>query len=285
MHKNHLPKPPWIRSQLPGKDKIGKVSDILRDHGLNTVCEEANCPNRAECFCRKTATFMIMGNLCTRNCRFCNVTHGKPLALDPDEPAKVADAVARLGLKYVVITSVTRDDLPDGGAEHFCNCIKAIKNFDSKIQVEILTPDFQYCLDLAVAKFSEVQPDVFNHNVETVPRLYASVRPQAKYDASLKLLRVFKEHYPHVPTKSGLMLGLGETEEELVAVFKDLRSNNVDKLTLGQYLQPTCHHLPVVEYVTPEQFDKLAVIAKELGFTQVKSGPLVRSSYMADNNY
>jgi lipoic acid synthetase len=276
-----LRKPPWIRSQLPSKDKIAKVENLLRINELKTVCEEAACPNRGECFSCGTATFMIMGDICTRNCRFCNVKHGRPLPLDCDEPNKLAQAVNSMGLKYVVITSVTRDDLEDGGASHFAACIKEIRQQNSSIKIEVLTPDFRGCMEQALNIFKQAPPDVFNHNIETVPRLYKKVCPSADYKLSLNLLKEFKNRIPQIPTKSGMMLGLGETDLEIEQVLTDLRRHDVDRLTLGQYLQPTINHLPVDRYVTPQQFGKLAELAKQMGFKHVASGPMVRSSYHA----
>lgn len=283
MNSQTLPrKPPWIRSQLPAKNKVGKVTGLLRTNCLSTVCEEAACPNRGECFQRGTATFMIMGNTCTRNCRFCNIRYGHPAPLNLQEPEHLVAGINNLQLKYIVITSVTRDDLPDGGANHFVNCIKAIKNHNSELKIEILVPDFQHCLELALNAFTKIQPDVFNHNIETVPRLYQQVRPKANYQHSLHLLHQFKKLYPNIPTKSGIMLGLGETDAEIEQVLFDLRAHLVDKITLGQYLQPSTQHLAVDRYVTPEQFDNYAKLAKQLGFSHVASGPMVRSSYWAE---
>jgi len=276
-----LRKPSWIRSQLPSKDKIAKVENLLRINELKTVCEEAACPNRGECFSCGTATFMIMGDICTRNCRFCNVKHGRPMPLDYDEPNKLAKAVKNLELKYVVITSVTRDDLEDGGANHFATCINEIRRLNSSIQIEILTPDFQGCMDKALDIFEQNPPNVFNHNIETVPRLYKKVCPSADYKLSLNLLKEFKNRMLQIPTKSGMMLGLGETDLEIEQVLTDLRRHNIDRLTLGQYLQPTIKHLSVERYVTPQQFDELAELAKQMGFKHVASGPMVRSSYHA----
>ncbi len=274
-------KPPWIRSQWPCSPEIAAVKQTLRQNKLATVCEEAACPNLGECFGLGTATFMIMGNACTRNCRFCNVTPGLPEPLDQDEPMKLADAALRMNLKYVVITSVTRDDLPDGGASHFAACIKAVRMQNPNISIEILTPDFRYCMADALAILGLALPDTFNHNIETVPRLYATVRPQADYQASLSLLKKHKEYFSQVPTKSGMMLGLGETAEEVEQVLNDLRVHNVDKLTLGQYLQPTKEHLPVERYIAPQEFAEFAKLARTLGFKHVASAPLVRSSYHA----
>ncbi len=276
-----LRKPSWIRSQLPSKNKIAKVENLLRINELKTVCEEAACPNRGECFSCGTATFMIMGDICTRNCRFCNVKHGHPMSLDCKEPNKLAQAVKNMGLKYVVITSVTRDDLEDGGVNHFAVCIKEIRQQNSSIKIEILTPDFRGCMERALDVFEQTPPDVFNHNIETVPRLYKKVCPSADYKLSLNLLKEFKNRMPHIPTKSGMMLGLGETDLEIKRVLTDLRKHNVDRLTLGQYLQPTVNHLPVERYVTPQQFNELAQLAKRIEFKHVASGPMVRSSYHA----
>ncbi len=278
---NTTRKPPWIRSQWPCGPEIANIKKMLRQNKLATVCEEANCPNLGECFGCGTATFMIMGNTCTRNCHFCNVTPGRPQPLDPEEPAKLADTVAQMNLKYVVITSVTRDDLPDGGASHFTACIKDIRAQNPSVSIEILTPDFRHCMDDALAILGTALSDTFNHNIETVPRLYKTARPQADYQTSLTILKKHKERFPEVPTKSGIMLGLGETKEEIEQVLNDLRAHDVDKLTLGQYLQPTKEHLPVTRYVTPLEFADLAKYARTLGFKHVASAPLVRSSYHA----
>ena len=274
-------KPPWIRSQWPCNPEIAAIKQRLRQNKLATVCEEAACPNLGECFGLGTATFMIMGNTCTRNCRFCNVTPGLPELLDQDEPMKLADTVAQMNLKYVVITSVTRDDLPDGGASHFVACIKAVRARNPNTNIEILTPDFRYCMDDALAILGSALADTFNHNIETVPRLYATVRPQADYHASLTLLKKHKECFSEIPTKSGMMLWLGETAEEIEQVLNDLRVHDVDKLTLGQYLQPTKEHLPVKRYIVPQEFAEFAKLARTLGFKHVASAPLVRSSYHA----
>jgi lipoyl synthase len=279
----HTPKPPWIRSIIPCNAKNAAIKKLLRQNNLITVCEEAACPNLGECFNAGTATFMIMGSICTRNCRFCNIaSNKKPLALDPKEPTNLAQAIKKMNLKYVVITSVSRDDLADGGAEHFVKCIKEIKQGLPHIKVEILTPDFRYNMELALKILGETLPDVFNHNIETVPRLYSSVRPQANYQSSLLLLQKHKELYPNIPTKSGLMLGLGEDVDEVENVLKDLRGNNVDILTIGQYLQPTRNHLEVVRYVRPEEFIDLGKLAYKIGFKHVTSSPLARSSYRAE---
>lgn len=279
------PKPPWIRSTWPCNPEIAAIKKLLRQNKLSTVCEEAACPNLGECFNAGTATFMIMGNVCTRNCHFCNVTsEHAPLPLNPLEPATLADAVIKMSLKYVVITSVTRDDLIDGGATHFVNCIKEIRNHSPQTKVEILTPDFRPNMDGALKILGGALADVFNHNIETVPRLYSTVRPQANYQASLNLLKKHKELYQNIPTKSGLMLGLGETMEEIEKTLDDLRKHYVDRLTLGQYLQPTQKHLEVVRYVTPQEFTGLAKLAYKLGFKHVTSSPLARSSYHAKSN-
>ncbi len=276
------PKPPWIRVRLPAPGAIERVKDMLRGNRLHTVCEEAACPNLPECFGGGTATFMIMGDICTRRCAFCDVAHGMPLALDPEEPANLADAVVRMGLRYVVITSVDRDDLRDGGAAHFAACIGTVRAAAAGTRIEVLVPDFRGRMEVALERLAAAPPDVFNHNLETVPRLYRDVRPGADYAWSLELLRRFGERCPGVPTKSGLMLGLGESSAEVEAVMADLRAHGVAMLTLGQYLQPGPHHHPVVRYVHPDEFERLRVVGDELGFTHVASGPMVRSSYHAD---
>lgn len=275
-------KPRWIRAKAPTTPEAKRVKNLLREHKLHTVCEEAACPNLGECFSHGTATFMIMGHICTRRCPFCDVAHGRPKPLDPDEPANLANTIATLGLSYVVITSVDRDDLRDGGAGHFVECIRAVRETSPQTRIEILVPDFRGRMDIALKTMEQTQPDMFNHNLETVPRLYKKARPGANYEWSLKLIRRFKELYPEVPTKSGLMLGLGETNEEIVEVLKDLRTHNCDRLTLGQYLQPSLSHLSIDRFVSPEEFDQLAEIARDMGFTNVASGPMVRSSYHAD---
>ncbi|MDY7579117.1 lipoyl synthase [Herbaspirillum sp. RTI4] len=277
-----LRKPSWIRAAFPGNPEVLALKKTLREHQLVTVCEEARCPNIGECFSHGTATFMIMGELCTRRCPFCDVGHGRPLPLDAGEPQRLADTIAAMQLKYVVITSVDRDDLRDGGAGHFAACIEAARQSSPGIRVEILVPDFRGRLSLALTTLGTAPPDVFNHNMETVPRLYLEARPGADYQNSLTLLADFKRAWPQVPTKSGLMLGLGETDEEIVEVMRDLRAHQVDMLTLGQYLQPSLHHLPVKRYVTPDAFASLRDTALGLGFSQVASGPMVRSSYHAD---
>lgn len=279
-----LNKPHWIRSKWPCNPEITKLKKLLREKGLATVCEEAACPNLGECFACGTATFMVMGDTCTRNCRFCNVKHGKPKILDQNEPQMLAEAVLHLKLKYVVITSVTRDDLKDGGASHFAACIKTLRNAAPSVKVEILTPDFRHCMENALEILSSNPPDVFNHNIETVPNLYQKVRPSADYKTSLLLLKEHRKLLPNIPTKSGIMLGLGEKQEEVLQVLKDLREQKVSIITLGQYLQPTREHLAVERYITPEEFQNYKKLAKELGFTSVFSAPLVRSSYRAENH-
>lgn len=277
-----LRKPAWIRVRSPNSPEVKKLKEILREQKLYTVCEEASCPNLGECFNHGTATFMIMGDICTRRCPFCDVSHGKPQALDQNEPLHLAQTIAAMKLKFVVITSVDRDDLRDGGASHFANCIKDVRQLCPETQIEILVPDFRGRLDIAMEKFLAATPDVFNHNLETVSRLYKQCRPGADYAWSLNLLMTFKEQHPDIPTKSGLMLGLGESEEEVIQVMHDLREHHCDRLTLGQYLQPGPHHLAVERYVHPDEFSKLKQIADSLGFSHVASGPLVRSSYHAD---
>ncbi|MGR9073845.1 MAG: lipoyl synthase [Gammaproteobacteria bacterium] len=277
-----LRKPDWIRVKIPGGEDVNRIKRLLRENRLHTVCEEAACPNLGECFQHGTATFMIMGDLCTRRCPFCDVAHGKPLPLDQNEPDHLADAVRVMGLKYVVITSVDRDDLRDGGAGHFSACIRAIRQKSPSTKIEILVPDFRGRMETALTKLSQTPCDVFNHNLETVPRLYRQARPGADYSESLQLLQLHRLKLPDTPTKSGLMLGLGEEMEEIVGVMKDLIAHGCSMLTLGQYLQPSKDHLPVKRYVTPREFDELAGIAKALGFDRVASAPLVRSSYHAD---
>lgn len=278
-----LRKPDWMRIKLPpSSQKIEHIKSTLRKNKLHSVCEEASCPNLAECFNHGTATFMIMGAICTRRCPFCDVAHGRPLALDPEEPKKLALTIKEMGLKYVVITSVDRDDLRDGGAQHFADCIKQIREHSPQTRIEILTPDFRGRMEQALEVFRDTPPDVFNHNLETAPRMYRVARPGADYKWSLELLRRIKEMHPHVPTKSGVMMGLGETNEEIVQVLKDLREHGVNMLTLGQYLQPSRHHLPVKRYVPPAEFDELKDVAMGLGFSHAACGPFVRSSYHAD---
>ena len=277
-----LRKPDWLRVRLPASPNFQRVKTLLRDNALHTVCEEASCPNIGECFSKGTATFMIMGHKCTRRCPFCDVAHGSPDPLDQNEPAHLADAVATLGLKYVVITSVDRDDLADRGAGHFVSCIRAVRERSPTTTIEVLVPDFRHRIDVALDILAAAPPDVVNHNIETVPRLYAAARPGADYAGSLELLKRCKALLPKLPTKSGLMLGLGETDEEVLAVMADLRAHDVDMLTIGQYLAPSAHHLPVRRYVPPETFADLAARGREMGFANVASGPLVRSSYHAD---
>ncbi len=277
-----LRKPDWIRVRIPANPEITRIKEILRRRKLASVCEEASCPNLPECFSHGTATFMIMGEICTRRCPFCDVAHGSPNALDPNEPIQLAEAVHEMGLKYVVVTSVDRDDLKDSGAGHFADCIREMRDLNPTTTIEVLVPDFRGRMEIAVETLTQTPPDVFNHNLETVPRLYKKARPGANYDWSLDLLEAFKANNPEVPTKSGLMLGLGEENDEVVEVMKDLRAHNVDMLTLGQYLQPSRDHLAVERFVHPDEFDELGRIGKSLGFTHVASGPLVRSSYHAD---
>ena len=278
-----LKKPDWIRVKA-GNDagRFGEIKKMLRDQKLHTVCEEAACPNIGECFGRGTATFMILGDICTRRCPFCDVGHGKPLPPDVDEPRHLAESVANLKLRYVVITSVDRDDLRDGGAQHFVDCIRETRALSPEIKIEVLVPDFRGRLETAVEILKVSPPDVMNHNLETVPRLYKQARPGADYQNSLDLLKVFGQLHPEVPTKSGLMLGLGETDEEILEVMRDLRAHGVTMLTLGQYLQPSQHHLPVMRFVTPERFVQFEQEALAMGFTHAACGPMVRSSYHAD---
>ncbi|HVV69784.1 MAG TPA: lipoyl synthase [Gammaproteobacteria bacterium] len=275
-------KPDWLRVKLPNNNKITELKNLLRTNRLVTVCEEASCPNLPECFTHGTATFMIMGDKCTRRCSFCDVAHGRPDPLDPNEPINLAKTVSIMGLKYVVITSVDRDDLRDGGAQHFAACVNAVREHNPQIKIEVLVPDFRGRMEKALKELASAPPDVFNHNIETVPRLYKQVRAGSDYHWSLKLLQEHKRLFPHIPTKSGLMLGLGETIEEVEQVLLDLRQHEVDMLTLGQYLQPSRHHIPIARYVTPPEFEQLRLFALAAGFTQVASGPLVRSSYHAD---
>lgn len=279
---NPLRKPPWIRVKAPIGDNIQKIKKALREHNLHSVCEEAACPNLAECFSGGTATFMIMGDICTRRCPFCDVAHGKPRALDPDEPKNLADTIRDMRLRYVVITSVDRDDLRDGGATHFTECIAAVRRQNPSIKIEILVPDFRGRSEQALAALASNLPDVFNHNLETVPRLYKQARPGADYRVSLQLLQRFKRAHPKVATKSGLMLGLGEQIHEVEQVMLDLREHGCDMLTLGQYLQPSLEHIAVARYVEPEEFNRLGQVGRSMGFAEVASGPLVRSSYHAD---
>jgi lipoic acid synthetase len=277
-----LRKPEWIKMKMPNSRRFQEIKQALRNNHLHTVCEEASCPNIGECFSGGTATFMILGDICTRRCPFCDVAHGKPLPPDSNEPQNLAKTIAEMQLNYVVITSVDRDDLPDGGAKHFVDCIKAIRAASPNIKIEILVPDFRGRLDVALSILKEAPPDVMNHNLETIPRLYKQARPGSDYQNSLNLLKAFNEMYPHIPTKSGLMLGLGETDDEILEVMKDLRAHAVTMLTLGQYLQPSEHHLPVMRYVTPATFDMFKEKADAMGFNNAASGPMVRSSYHAD---
>ncbi|KDN11162.1 MULTISPECIES: lipoyl synthase [unclassified Gilliamella] len=278
-----LKKPEWMRIKLSAhSDNIAHIKNTMRKHGLHSVCEEASCPNLAECFNHGTATFMILGDICTRRCPFCDVAHGRPLPPDSKEPIKLAQTIQEMKLRYVVITSVDRDDLKDGGASHFANCTREIRALNPNIKVETLTPDFRGCIDEAIDVLSDNPPDVFNHNLENIPRLYKRIRPGANYEGSLKLLAAFKERHPEIPTKSGLMVGLGETNQELIQVLKDLRSHGVTMLTLGQYLQPSKYHLPVERYVSPQEFEELKQTALAMGFTHAACGPFVRSSYHAD---
>jgi lipoic acid synthetase len=277
-----LKKPEWIRVRAPSGSRFYEIKRILREHRLHTVCEEASCPNIGECFGNGTATFMIMGDLCTRRCPFCDVGHGRPLPLDADEPINLAATIAALGLGYVVITSVDRDDLRDGGAQHFVDCIRAVRERSPRTTVEILVPDFRGRLERALEVLAACPPDVMNHNLETVPRLYRQARPGSDYAHSLRLLREFKRRFPQTPTKSGLMVGLGETDEEILAVMRDMRAHDIEMLTIGQYLQPTLAHLAVARYVGPETFAMFEREAHALGFRHAAVGALVRSSYHAD---
>ncbi|GAA6135042.1 lipoyl synthase [Oceaniserpentilla sp. 4NH20-0058] len=275
-------KPDWIRVRIPATPKINEVKQKLRKHKLHTVCEEASCPNIGECFGGGTATFMIMGDICTRRCPFCDVGHGRPNPLDENEPKELAAAIADMGLRYVVITSVDRDDLRDGGAQHFADCISHSRELSPNLEIEVLVPDFRGRMDIAVDILKLTPPDVFNHNLETVPSLYKKVRPGSDYQWSLDLLKRYKEACPNVLTKSGLMLGIGETKEEVIQVMQDMRDHDIDMITLGQYLQPSKHHLAVERFVHPDEFHELGELAKKMGFKRVASGPMVRSSYHAD---
>lgn len=275
-------KPKWIRAKVPSGPEVTRIKRILRERRLASVCEEGQCPNLGECFSHGTATFMIMGDICTRRCPFCDVAHGKPLPLDPDEPRQLAAAIAEMALKYVVITSVDRDDLRDGGARHFADCIRSTRELAPHTIIEVLVPDFRGRMQVALDAMGEAPPDVFNHNLETVPRLYRKARPGADYQWSLDLLANFTRQHPGVPTKSGLMLGIGETPTEIEAVMADLREHGCSMLTLGQYLQPSRDHLPVERFLTPQEFDQLRELGEEMGFANVASGPMVRSSYHAD---
>ncbi|WP_296592871.1 lipoyl synthase [Methylophaga sp.] len=275
-------KPEWIRAKSQGAPEVQRIKKMLRDHDLHTVCEEASCPNLGECFAHGTATFLIMGNICTRRCPFCDVAHGRPDALDENEPNHLAKTIAAMQLKHVVVTSVDRDDLRDGGAAHFSRCISEIRQQSPQTRIEVLVPDFRGRMDVALEILADNPPDIFNHNLESIPRLYKAVRPGSDYQWSLDLIQRFQQMHPEVPTKSGLMLGLGETIDEVKQVMQDLRDHGCRMLTLGQYLQPSRHHLAVERFVTPAEFDELAVAGKEMGFEHVASGPMVRSSYHAD---
>ena len=278
-----LKKPSWIRVKAGGNaTRFNEVKQLLREHALHTVCEEASCPNIGECFGKGTATFMILGDLCTRRCPFCDVGHGKPLPPDVNEPEKLARSIATMRLKYVVITSVDRDDLRDGGAGHFAECISRIRALSPTTQIEVLVPDFRGRLNVALDVLGSAPPDVMNHNLETVPRLYKQARPGADYAHSLMLLKEFKLRHPGVPTKSGLMVGLGETDEEILAVMRDMRAHDIEMLTIGQYLAPSGHHLPVTRYVPPDVFSVFEREAATMGFHHAACGPMVRSSYHAD---
>jgi lipoic acid synthetase len=278
-----LAKPAWIRVRAPSPNsRFYEIKDILRRQNLHTVCEEASCPNIGECFGKGTATFMILGDICTRRCPFCDVAHGRPLAPDPEEPRHLGQTIAQLRLTYVVVTSVDRDDLRDGGAQHFADCIRAVRAAAPQTIIETLIPDFRGRLERALELLSAAPPDVLNHNLETVPRLYRKARPGGDYAHSLRLLQAFKRSHPEVPTKSGLMVGLGETDQEIFQVMRDLRAHDVDMLTIGQYLQPSAHHLPVERYVPPDVFRAWQAEASAMGFKHAAVGPMVRSSYHAD---
>ena len=282
-HSEILKKPEWIRVKAASSStRFGEIKKILREHELYTVCEEASCPNIGECFGKGTATFMIMGDKCTRRCPFCDVGHGRPDPLDVNEPRNLAKTIAALKLKYVVITSVDRDDLRDGGAQHFADCINHTRELSPNTQIEVLVPDFRGRLEIALDIFKTALPDVMNHNLETVPRLYKEARPGADYAHSLKLLKDFKTLYPNTTTKSGLMVGLGETDEEILEVMRDMRAHDIDMLTIGQYLAPSGHHIPVRRYVHPDTFKMFEQKAYEMGFTHAAVGAMVRSSYHAD---
>ena len=277
-----LRKPEWIRVRAPSSPRFYEIKRILREHHLHTVCEEASCPNIGECFGKGTATFMIMGDICTRRCPFCDVGHGRPLPLDADEPINLAKTIAALGLRYVVITSVDRDDLRDGGAAHFVDCIRAVREHSPQTQIEVLVPDFRGRLDRALDVLAQAPPDVMTHNLETVPRLYRQARPGSDYAHSLRLLQDFKARFADVPTKSGLMVGLGETDDEILATMRDMRAHGIDMLTIGQYLQPSAQHLPVLRYVHPDTFASFERDAYAMGFRHAAVGAMVRSSYHAD---
>ncbi|MDG2090654.1 MAG: lipoyl synthase [Gammaproteobacteria bacterium] len=275
-------KPDWIRVRMGSSAKVEHIKSTLRKHKLSSVCEEASCPNLGECFSGGTVTFMILGDICTRRCPFCDVAHGRPNPPMENEPLELAQAIAEMQLKYVVVTSVDRDDLRDGGAEHFSRCIAETRRLNPDIKIEVLVPDFRGRMDVALAILTGTTPDVFNHNLESIPRLYKKVRPGSDYQWSLNLLKNYKEMAPQVITKSGIMLGLGESKEEVIQVLQDMAAHNVDMVTLGQYLQPSREHLAVERFVHPDEFDEYALIGKEMGFRHIASGPLVRSSYHAD---
>jgi lipoic acid synthetase len=277
-----LRKPQWIRVRAPSSPRFHEIKQILREHNLHTVCEEASCPNIGECFGKGTATFMIMGDICTRRCPFCDVGHGRPKPLDIDEPANLAKTIAALRLAYVVVTSVDRDDLRDGGAQHFVDCIRAVRSRSPATRIEVLVPDFRGRMERALSILEAAPPDVMNHNLETVPRLYRQARPGSDYAHSLALLREFKRRVPSVPTKSGLMVGLGETDDEILSVMRDMRAHDIDMLTIGQYLRPSRDHLPVMRYAHPETFAMFEREALAMGFRHAAVGALVRSSYHAD---
>lgn len=277
-----LKKPDWIRVKAGNSQAFYEVKRKLREASLNTVCEEASCPNIGECFGKGTATFMILGELCTRRCPFCDVAHGRPKPPDPEEPARLAQTIAAMGLRYVVITSVDRDDLKDGGAQHFVDCIRAVREASPQTRIEVLTPDFRGRAQKALDILAQGLPDVMNHNLETVPRLYKQARPGADYKHSLELLRDFKARFPAVTTKSGIMVGLGENDDEILDVMRDMRAHDIVMLTIGQYLQPTGGHLPVLRYVEPARFKEWEQAAMQMGFKHAACGPLVRSSYHAD---
>lgn len=281
--KQKLPrKPSWIRAKSHNSPEVIRIKKLLRENNLHSVCEEAQCPNLGECFAHGTATFLVMGDICTRRCPFCDVAHGQPDPLDVNEPRKLAESIAKLGLKYVVITSVDRDDLRDGGAAHFADCVRQTRALNPHTQIEILVPDFLRRMDVALSCFENTPPDVFNHNMETVKRLYRTARPRASYEGSLQLLKRFKAQHPQVPTKSGLMVGLGEKLNEIEGVMQDLRDHHCEMLTIGQYLQPSVNHIAVDRFVHPDEFTYLEKLGYDMGFTHVASGPMVRSSYHAD---
>ena len=281
-----LRKPEWMKIKLPAdSSRIQGIKAAMRKNGLHSVCEEASCPNLAECFNHGTATFMILGAICTRRCPFCDVAHGRPVAPDANEPLKLAQTIADMGLRYVVVTSVDRDDLRDGGAQHFADCITAIREKSPNIKIETLVPDFRGRMDIALRIMTECPPDVFNHNIETVPRLYKAMRPGSDYQHSLNLLKMFKEYCPDIPTKCGLMVGIGETESEVIALLDDLKAHDVDYVTIGQYLQPSKEHAPIDRFVTPEEFERYTAHGQKLGFKNIWAAPMVRSSYFADRQY